>query len=253
MKDGYIACLDSGIGGVSVLAEIKKHLPDEDFIYFGDFSNAPYGDKSSAEVLQIVIRQVNHLLTWNLKGLVLACNTATSAGVIHLRDWLEIPVLGVEPALKPAVKESLGAVAVLGTALTLREEKFRTLMDKMDKTKEIIPLACPGLMEMIEENPKSQNVKEYLQNLLAPYEKRLGAIVLGCTHYVFLKPWLERLYPQIQLFDGNEGVARNLARILKQEDLLGGTGQILWLSSLEDPDLHEAFVKKCWRFYEMAF
>lgn len=252
MQEGYIAFLDSGIGGISVLAAAKKALPDEDFLYFGDLASAPYGDKSAAEVLEIVRKQVKYLQNWPLKALVLACNTATSAGADELRVELDIPVFGVEPALKPAVKESFSGVLVLATALTLREKKFRLLMEKMDQTKEIIPLACPGLMELVEENPHSLEAKAALEALIAPHEKAIGAIVLGCTHYAFLKPWLEKLYPHIQLFDGHEGLARNLTRVLTEKELLGGHGQILWLSSLEDADLHEAFIEKCWKFYEMA-
>lgn len=250
MRNGYIACLDSGIGGISVLVAAKRLLPEEDFLYYGDVKNAPYGDKSTDEVHEIVLNNINYLLTWDIKALVLACNTATSASVQQLRNLLDIPILGVEPALKPAVKESLGRIIVLGTELTLREKKFEQLLSKMGTAKDIVPLACPGLMELVEDDPRKPEVGKYLQKVLEPYKDNLGAIVLGCTHYVFLRPWLIKLFPDTMIFDGNDGVAKQLAKVLTEEELLGGTGQIMWLSSLKDEEERELFTGKCWEFYD---
>ena len=250
MKNGYIGCLDSGIGGISVLVSTKKLLPEEDFLYFADINSAPYGDKSTDEVRDIVLNSVNYLLTWDIKALLLACNTATSASVEMLRNLLDIPIFGVEPALKPAVKESLGRIIVLGTDLTLREEKFSNLLNKMGRAKDIVTIACPGLMEMVENDPRRPEVGKYLQKLLAPYEDNIGSIVLGCTHYIFLKPWFKKYYPDVMIFDGNDGVARQLTKVLTEEDLLGGTGQIIWQSSLVDEEEKELFTAKCWDFYD---
>jgi len=250
MKSGYIAFFDSGMGGVSVLAAAKKMLPEEDFIYLGDVANAPYGDKSTEEVRAMVLESLNILHPWGLKALVVACNTATSVSIIQLRERLQIPVLGMEPALKPAVRDSIGSVVVLGTSLTLKEEKFHNLMEKMGTAKEIIPLSCPGLVELIEKDPQMPEIGEYLRNILLPYRENMGGIVLGCTHYVFLRPWLKTLLPEVQVFDGNEGVCRQLQKILTTQELLGGgTGQIIWLSSLKK-EKNEIFMDKCWDFYD---
>ncbi|MGI6361627.1 MAG: glutamate racemase [Bacillota bacterium] len=250
---GFIACLDSGMGGISVLTDIRRLLPQEDFIYFGDIANAPYGDKDTDQVQQIVLDQVNTLLTWKLKALILACNTATSVTVAQLRNLLDIPVFGLEPALKPAVKECMGRIVVLGTTLTLREKKFTNLLSKLSEARDIITLPCPGLMELIEEDPQQIAIGEYLQKILLPYKNNLDGIVLGCTHYLFLKQLLKRLLPNVLIFDGNEGIAKQCKSVMEQEGLLGsGTGQLLFLSSLENKDAegHELFVDKCWKFYD---
>ena len=250
MQNGYIICYDSGIGGVSVLADAKKLLPDEDFIYFGDIANAPYGQKTRDEVHQLVLNNINQLLTWDVKALLLACNTATSSSVAELRNLLDIPIFGMEPALKPAVQNTAGQIIVLGTTLTLKEEKFHNLLVSLGKERDIIALPCPGLMELIEDDPEKPAVGKYIKEILAPYKDSAEAFVLGCTHYLFIKPWLQTLFPAVQIFDGNDGVSRNLAKVLEEEELLGGTGQILWLSSLADEEEHELFIRHCWDAYD---
>jgi glutamate racemase len=250
MKNGFIICYDSGIGGVSVLADAKKLLPDEDFIYFGDIVNAPYGQKSRDEVHQLVLNNINHLLTWDIKALLLACNTATSSSVAELRNLLDIPIFGMEPAIKPAVQNTEGQIIVLGTTLTLKEEKFRNLLESLGQERDIVALPCPGLVELIEDNPEKPAVGKYIKEILAPYKDSAAAVVLGCTHYLFVKPWLQTLLPDVQIFDGNDGVSRNLAKVLKEEDLMGGMGQIVWLSSLEDDEENELFVRHCWDAYD---
>ncbi len=247
--NGYIAVLDSGVGGVSVLAAAKKLLPQENFIYFADLANAPYGDKSKEQVAEIVWNQVAYLRNWPLKALVLACNTATSAAASLLRRHLDLPVLGMEPALKPAVAcQKPGAVVVMGTSLTLREEKFRLLLAQNGHTRKVIPLACPGLMEMVERGRFDGETDEYLDRLLAPYQRTSAALVLGCTHYVFLRPRLAKRYPHLTLYDGNQGVCRHLAEVLAREDLRGGEGRMLWLSSAPQQDGRAE--EKCRRFYQ---
>jgi glutamate racemase len=249
--NGYIACLDSGIGGISVLVAARKSLPEEDFIYFADIANAPYGDKDTSLVQKLVLEQVNKLLTWKLKALLLACNTATSAAVAELRNLLDIPIFGLEPALKPAVKECMGRIIVLATSLTLKEKKFANLLAKISKAKDIVTLPCPGLMELVEDGPQNPIIGEYLQNILAPYKDSFDGIVLGCTHYLFIKPWIKQLFPDVLIFDGNQGAVNQLNKVLKEEGLLGGgTGQLIFLSSLTDPEEHDLFINKYWDFYD---
>ncbi|MEG1500611.1 MAG: glutamate racemase [Clostridiales bacterium] len=261
MKEAYIALLDSGIGGISVLAFAKNILPRENFIYFADIKNAPYGDKSTKEVASLVLKNVEYLNSFPLKALLLACNTATSASVHILRKNLKIPVLGMEPALKPAIedKKNQKAIIVMATDLTIKERKFCLLMDSLRKEngdRQIIPLACSGLMELIENDPLAQNTEEYLQNILAPYQNIMGGIVLGCTHYVFLKNILQRLYPNLSIYDGNLGVSNNLLRILGKHHLLvdqkEDQKEILWLSSLEKENEKQIFNQKCLKYYDIA-
>lgn len=250
----YIACLDSGIGGISVLGAARRLMPAENFIYFGDLAHAPYGDKPAAMVRKIVLEQVEKLQDYGLKALLLACNTATSATVASLRQQLAIPVLGMEPALKPAMTGSAGTVLVLATALTLREKKFAALLAKLKAEhagREVLPLPCPGLMELIENEAAESETALYLEELLAPYAARMVAAVLGCTHYVFLRPLLHKMYPKLALFDGNQGVCRHLQRSLAERQLLGGRGELRFMTSLEGP-AGAKFVEKCQRFLQKA-
>ena len=243
-NNNYIAFLDSGMGGVSVLAQARALLPEENFIYYADIANAPYGNRSADEVRRLVSLALKRLLPFGLKALLLACNAATSAAVGHLRQLLPIPVLGMEPALKPALASTTGRILVLGTALTIQEEKFRRLFIRLGQDRDIVPLACPLLADMVEEGPENEAIAPYLQELIAPWEQGLEAMVLGCTHYVFLRSLLTKLYPGISLFDGNEGVCRHLAQILKEQNLLGGKKQTVWLSSLEGI-AGENYLQKC--------
>ena len=249
-NNNYIAFLDSGMGGVSVLAQARALLPEENFIYYADIANAPYGNRPAGEVRRLVSQALGQLLPFGLKALLLACNTATSASVAHLRRLLTMPVLGMEPALKPALASSTGRVLVLGTALTIQEEKFCRLFAGLGQDRDIVPLACPLLVDLIEESPENELIAPYLQELINPWEQGLEAIVLGCTHYVFLRPLLQKLYPSVRLFDGNEGVSRRLDQILKEKNLQGGSNQTIWLSSLKGT-AGEGYLQKCREFHEI--
>lgn len=223
-----VGVLDSGVGGISTLRELIRVLPGENFIYYGDMANAPYGNKSKEEVIACVRNAVNHLIGENIKALVLACNTATGAAAATLRAELSIPVIGMEPALKPAseIREN-GCILVLATALTLQTEKFNLLMNKYGN--DAIRVPCPGLMELVENND-GNGASVYLRKLFSAYDlDRVDAVVLGCTHYVFLKDMIREMLPaHIALMDGNEGTARQLRRILTEKGLLrdGGTGRV---------------------------
>ena len=246
---GMIAVFDSGVGGISVLASVRRRLPEENFLFFADSENAPYGDKPTDEIRNLTLRNCRMLTErFPVKAILIACNTATSAAAKDLRSELQIPVLGVEPALKPAVEAGAGPILVLATQLTIREEKFRTLMGNLQNDLMIIPSPCPGLMEIVESNPESSEAETYLRRVLAECPERPKAIVLGCTHYVFLKPLLRRIAPDISLYDGNEGVSRHLKHVLTQRNALGGRGELQWLNSLSD----SAYTEKCKQLYAYA-
>ena len=168
-----IAVIDSGVGGISVLRELCSLMPCENFIYFGDSKNAPYGTKSREEVLKITKDILDMLKKRGIKALVIACNTATSAAVRILRiEESELVIGGIEPAIKPpSVDFDHPRVLVMATPLTLREEKFNSLVARFSDTEEIIPLPCPGLVELIEDGQiDSPELDEYLENLLLPYK-----------------------------------------------------------------------------------
>lgn len=219
-----IAVLDSGIGGIGVLRELKKALPGESFLYFGDSANAPYGEKTAEEILKIVFSRAARLAC-RAKALVLACNTATAAAAKELRAKLPLPVIGMEPAVRPALRVCPHPrVLVLATKATLEGAKFRALMQKTPDA-EIIALAAPGIVRLVEAGTLTGAApRAYLAELLAPYRGiRFDAVVLGCTHFPFLTAELRRAldYP-VPFFDGAAGTARETARRLAAAGLLRG-------------------------------
>lgn len=215
-----VGVFDSGVGGIGTLSALRRELPQEDFLYFGDTLHAPYGTKSREEVMACVTRVMTHLLANHVKAVVIACNTATAVAAKELRETYDLPILGMEPALKPAhALRHGGSILVLATPMTLRLEKFQQLYARYGEG--AIPLPCPGLMELVEQEANEQ-ARRYLLELLHPYDLRtVDAVVLGCTHYVFLRPLLREILPEnVQVLDGNEGTARQLRRVLTENDLL---------------------------------
>jgi len=219
-----VGVFDSGVGGISTLRDMIRELPEERFIYYGDMANAPYGTKRTAEVIACVRNVVEKLTARGIKALVIACNTATGAAAATLRRELTIPVIGMEPALKPASEmRKDGSVLVLATPLTLRQEKFENLMRRYGEGAVKVP--CPGLMELVEADDGA-GALHYLQDLFSRYPlDRVDAVVLGCTHYVFLKDMIRDLLPErVAITDGNAGTARQLRRVLDQNGLLNREG-----------------------------
>lgn len=237
-----IAVFDSGVGGISVLRHLVKLMPNENYIYFGDSKNAPYGMKDKETVKQLTIEAAEYLFAQGAKGLVVACNTATSAGVRALREiYPDVPIVGIEPAVKPAATlKPNGRVLVMATPMTIREEKFQKLMAKYEDQAEIIPLPCPGLMDFVERGDlASEDFRRYLEELL--YAHRLhpvDSVVLGCTHYPFAKDLIQEILgPHVEVFDGGEGTAREMRRRLDEAGLLNPSatdGTVEFQNSLDD-------------------
>lgn len=241
-RDAPIGVFDSGVGGISVLRELRAMLPEEDFIYFGDSANAPYGEKSSDEIRALAWHVVETLLKSGIKALVIACNTATAAAAPLIRERLDMPVVAMEPALKPASKCAHGGkVLVMATPLTLSLDKFQSLMERYGK--DALPMPCPGLMELVERGiVDGSELDEYITDMRARIGgEHVDAVVLGCTHYVFLRAAIERAFPQAQVVDGNEGTARQLVRLLEQRGLkreaAGRRGGIQLMSSGGEEDI----------------
>ena len=224
-RENPIAVFDSGMGGVSVLRELVKILPNEDYIYFGDSLHAPYGIKTLEEVRKLTISNAELLFEQGAKALVVACNTATSAAVRILREkHPDIPIVGIEPAVKPAVlcKEH-PTVLVMATPMTIREQKFQMLMGRFKDQAEIIPLPCPGLMDFVERGDlDGEDLRKYLTELLYGYHTcRIDAAVLGCTHYPFVRQQIQKILgPDTLIFDGGPGTAREMRRRLSEVNLL---------------------------------
>lgn len=223
MVDAPIAVFDSGLGGISVLRELRALMPEENYLYFGDSANAPYGVRSLEDVRILTVNAISNLYDRGIKAAVIACNTATSAAIIPLRErFADIPVIGMEPALKPAVLEHPHeCVLVLATALTLREEKFSHLMERYDDRAEVVALPCPELVEFVERGElDSPALDAYLQERLGPWRERADAAVLGCTHFPFLRAAIGRaLRPDAVLYDGGAGTARQTQRQLELRNL----------------------------------
>lgn len=229
-----IGVFDSGVGGISVLKELMKAMPNENYIYLGDSQNAPYGTKSLEQVRRLSFHNAKLLLEQGAKGLVVACNTATSAAVRIMRSiYPQLPIVGIEPALKPAaLQKEHPTVLVMATPMTVQQEKFRQLMARYEKKADIYPLPCPGLMEFIEAGDlTSERLHEFLENLIAPYlDKELDSVVLGCTHYPFARRMIQTIVgDEVKIFDGGEGTAREMRRRLAAANLLNPSVEQGWV------------------------
>ena len=213
-----IGVFDSGMGGISVLKELYKIMPEEDYIYFGDSINAPYGTKSLEEVRRLTIINVQTLLAQNAKGIVVACNPATAAAVRILRSMYPgLPLVGIEPAIKPAaLQPGHPRVLVMATPMTIKGRKYKNLMKQYEMDADIIDLPCPGLVEFVESgNTDGDDLRAFLEELLTPYLREIDSIVLGCTHYPFVRGVIQQMAGErVRIFDGGSGTAREMQRRL---------------------------------------
>jgi len=239
--DDYIAVFDSGVGGISVLRELVACMPEENFLYFGDSANAPYGDKSTDEVRTLTLQNAEMLLSKKVKALVVACNTATSAAIDSLRQqYPDTIIVGIEPALKPAVEKfPTGTIGIMATQVTLREEKLFHLQERFPQA-QVVRIPAPGLVELIEQgNLNSPETEDLLRQILSPYVGKLDALVLGCTHYPFVKETVGKLLGESTLlFDGGAGTARQTRRCLAEANLLKeGQGSVTIENSLGTPEI----------------
>ena len=239
-KNDYIAVFDSGVGGISVLRHLLKRMPGEKYLYFGDSANAPYGSRTTEEVRQLTLAAAEMLLSENrIKALVIACNTATAAAVQDLRKkYPDLIVIGIEPALKLAADHFPGGrVGVMATEVTLREEKFDSLLHRFDENCSVAKIPAPGLVQLIEQGKtEGEETEALLRQILGPYIGKLDALVLGCTHYPFAAKAISRvLGEQVVLLDGGDGTARETKRRLKEANLLEESeGQVRITNSLGD-------------------
>lgn len=242
-RDGFVGVLDSGVGGISVLRALVAELPHEDFSFFGDSANAPYGEKDEATVLALTSDVVERQLAAGAKAIVIACNTATSVAAAPLRAaHPEVPIVGIEPALKPAA-EALphGRVLVMATEVTLRLDKYHELARAWGGECEVTSVPCPGLAARIERGDlDAPDLQEMVRSLVGRYAGAVDAVVLGCTHYPFVRRQIaEVLGPGVRFFDGGAGTARQLRARLAAEDLLSRRerpGRTSFASSLDTPE-----------------
>ena len=242
-KHDYIAVFDSGVGGISVLRHLMRHLPGERFLYYGDSANAPYGSRTTDEVRRLTLAAAKKLTTeYPVKALVIACNTATAAAVKQVRAaYPDLIVIGIEPALKVAADNFPGGrVGVMATEVTLREEKFDTLLHRFDENCTITKIPAPGLVQLVEAGKvDAPETEALLHTILDPYVGKLDALVLGCTHYPFAANAISRVLGEnVVLLEGGGGTARETKRRLAAADLLEeGKGSVTILNSAQDENV----------------
>lgn len=224
MDNRPIGIFDSGVGGTSVWREIEKLLPNEDTIYLADSKNAPYGERSKDEILQLSIKNIDFLLAKECKLIVVACNTATTNSIAHVRKRYSVPFIGTEPAIKPAALQSkTKTVGVLATKGTLSSELFFTTSQNHAGDINKIVQVGTGLVPLIEAGKvHSLETRELLQTYLAPMlAEGMDYLVLGCTHYPYLIPVIKELIPaNVEILDSGAAIARQTVAILKENNLL---------------------------------
>ncbi len=214
-----IGIFDSGMGGLSVLDEAYHLLPDQEYIFYADKKHVPYGVKTDEEIRGFVDEIAAFLISKKVDAIVIACNTATSVAVAGLRQKYDIPIIGMEPAVKPAVESAEGSdrVIVMATPVTIREEKLSRLLSRVDVKHRVDLLDMPKLVEFAESEVfDSEEVRDYLKEKFAPFDTtKYSALVLGCTHFNYFKPlYRELLGDRIRLMDGNNGTIRHLGDVL---------------------------------------
>ncbi len=224
-----IGIFDSGVGGTSIWKEIHQLLPSEKTIYLSDSKNAPYGIKSRDEIIQLSIKNTEKLLAMDCKLIVVACNTATTNAIRVLRDTYNVPIIGIEPAIKPAALKSKNrAIGILATKGTLASDLFAQTSELYTRDIKVIEVEGNGLVELIESGKKdSKEARDLLELLLEPMLKvNIDHLVLGCSHYPYLIPVLREILPaEVQIIDSGEAVARQTRTILERNQLLNTTGQ----------------------------
>lgn len=244
-----IGVFDSGLGGISVVRQLREAMPHEDILYIGDSAHAPYGTKSVNEVRTLSFAIVEQFMHLGAKAVVIACNTATSAAVKQLRAHYQIPIIGMEPALKVACDLGNGKaqrIIVAATALTLREHKFAELMQRFTNTHTIYSQPCPDLVNIVEHGELQHHtlVMNTLRQYFDAYNlSTIDAVVLGCTHFVFYRNYFKELFPEhTAIIDGNNGTIRHLHDILQASELLASEdhdGHVTLMNSSDEATMLE--------------
>lgn len=251
MDNAPVGVFDSGVGGLSVLGEIRRTLPNESLLYVADSGHVPYGEKSPEQIRERSRKITRFLLDQGAKALVVACNTATAAAVADLREHYAIPIIGMEPAVKPAAQATRsGVVGVLATTGTLQSARFAALLDRFAGSVRVVTQPCPGLVEYIEQGElESPRVRVLLQDYTRPLlEAGCDTLILGCTHYPFLRSALRSILPpQVTLIDTGAAVARQLhARLIELSLEAAGPARTSRFWSSGDPQALKRVLPVLW-------
>ena len=242
-----IGFLDSGIGGSTVLTKTLALLPNEDYVFFSDSANCPYGDKSDEEIIERCDKIVSYLINdYGCKAIVIACNTASAKASAYLREKYSLPIIAIEPAYKMVYDQNPdGFALVMATKGTLESEKFHKLYYKYNNHKTAL-IACVGLADIVEHGTKAE-LSDYLDKTLDKYKGRVQNVVLGCTHYPLAKKEIKNTLGNVRFFDGADGVSRQLKRVLEEKALLSESedkGSITFIDSSHDEKVREEKKKR---------
>ena len=232
-----IGIIDSGVGGISVLKELKKLMPRENYLYLSDTLNAPYGTKSESEILRLTEGAVKKLVFYPCKLIIIACNTATAVAADLLRErYRNVPIVGLEPAIAPAVRENKGGdILVLTTEATEKTDRFKRLIAAEAERAQIVSLPVQKLVRFVESGKSDrEEVIRYLCKVFFPYkDRRFSAVVLGCTHFPFAKDEIEiALGYSTRFYDGSVGAAKRAFYLLSEDGNMSNTdvsGVTVWL------------------------
>ncbi|MEG0834301.1 MAG: glutamate racemase [Christensenellaceae bacterium] len=248
-----IGFFDSGVGGVSVLKETVKALPYEDYLYYGDSANTPYGTKSEEQIKELSMRCGDFLYQKGVKMIVIACNTATSITVAAMRKKYNIPIVSIEPAVKPAFEKYHQNIMVLATPATLQQKRYGELLKKIGAGDCIINIECGHLAELVEKgNLQTPHIKAYIYDKIKHLRgQQIDGIVIGCTHYSFISDQIKDVVKKMcggacEVFDGMYGTARHVKEVLQQSSILSDSthkGTVKFFSSNDDTAVFEKFFK----------
>ena len=241
-KFGKIGIFDSGIGGVTVFQEILKILPYEEYLYYSDSKNNPYGDKSDEEIFEICDNIIKFLLGNDCKAIVIACNTASCKASNKLREkFKDVPIIAIEPAYKMVYDNNFDEkTLVLATKGTVNSKNFKDLILKYDNHHTTV-LECSGLAELIE-NDKKDLIKKYLEENIKPY-KGVKNVVLGCTHYPIIIEEFKQVLGNVNFYEGSRGVTNKLKETILKLGLKKGSGSITFFDSGKNPNKEKRFWK----------
>ncbi|NLT72759.1 MAG: glutamate racemase [Chloroflexi bacterium] len=227
-SEAPIGVYDTGVGGLSVLGALTALLPAESFYYVADGANCPYGDREPDEIVRLALGVSEHLAGAGCKAIVVACNTISATALPALRAQLAIPIVGMVPAVKPAVALTrTGVIGVLATTATVRGALYLDVLERFAQNARVISQPCPGLVDLIEAGKlESQEAVDLLQRCLAPIvEAGADVVVLGCSHYPFARHQIARLLgPGVEIIEPSGAIARQTQRVLEREGLLSHEG-----------------------------
>lgn len=250
IREQPVGIFDSGLGGLSVAREVRLRLPREELLYIADSAYCPYGGRSLEEIRTRSLAVTQALIDRGAKLIVAACNTASGAAIEILRDTFEVPIVGLEPAVKPAaLSTQSGRIAVLATPATLKTDRFNRLVDNHGSGVEVIKIPCPGFVELVEAGEISgdkavASIREVIEHSIGGVDR----VVLGCTHYPFLRDAVAEVVGEgVEILDSGEAVARQVQRVLQERSLLreDGSGSFTFYTT-GDPETVGPIVSRLW-------